>query len=112
MRKGSDTDFIVDVPEIGSFTFGRRAMRDEIKIQVEYARMIDGVEPTNWLAAVAGWICALNVLTVRAPADWNIESMDPLANDTYQKLSSVHSALVEKELSFRSGDALRVEENS
>ncbi len=100
-RRGSATDFDVSVEGIGVFTFGRRKMADEIAIQVEYARMIDGVQPTDWLALVAGWIAALKTLTVRAPAGWDIEEMDPLDDETYAKLMKVHAALTEKERSFR-----------
>lgn len=102
-RKPNVTDFDVPVEGIGTFTFGRRKMADEIAIQVEYARVIDGVQPTEWLALVAGWISALKVLTVRAPAGWDIDEMDPLDDDTYAKLMQVHAALAEKERSFRPG---------
>lgn len=100
-RRGSSTDFDVTVEGVGVFTFGRRKMADEIAIQVEYARMIDGVQPTDWLALVAGWIASLKVLTVRAPAGWDIEEMDPLDDETYGRLMRVHAALVEQEHSFR-----------
>lgn len=100
-RKANVTDFDVPVEGIGTFTFGRRKMADEIAIQVEYARMIDGVQPTEWLALVAGWLSALKVMTVRAPAGWDLDDMDPLDDDTYANLMKVHAALSEKERSFR-----------
>lgn len=100
-RKPQDTDFVVPVEGIGNFTFGRRAMADEIKIQVEFARIIEGVEPTAWLNTVGGWLSVLRVLTVRAPADWDIEGMDPTDDETYAKLARVHGALIDKERSFR-----------
>lgn len=100
-RQGDVSDFDVPVDGIGTFTFARRKMADEIAIQVEYARMIEGVQPTEWLALVAGWISALKILTVRAPAGWNIDEMDPLDDDTYAKLMRVHAALTEQERSFR-----------
>lgn len=100
-RIGSDSDFDVDVDGVGTFRFASRSMRDEIKIQVEFARIIEGVTPTEWLAVVAGWIAALKVLTVRAPDDWDIDGMDPLDDDTYAKISKVHRLLTEKERSFR-----------
>ncbi len=100
-RRASPTDFSIDVEGIGRFVFARRKMADEIKIQVEYARLIEGVEPTTWLAAVAGWISALSVLTVIAPAGWNIDEMDPTEDETYSRMNAVHKALLQKEGSFR-----------
>jgi hypothetical protein len=101
MRAPSDTDFTVPVPGVGTFTFGRRRMADEISIQVEYARLLDGVTATEWLALVCGWLAALKTLTVRAPSGWDIDEMDPLDDETYAKLAKVHNALTEKERSFR-----------
>lgn len=100
-RPPKPTDFIVPVEGVGQFTFGQRAMRDEIAIQVEYAKLIDGAPATEWLQAVCGWIATLKVLTVRAPDDWNVEELDPLDPETYAKLNNVHGGLVEHERSFR-----------
>lgn len=101
-RKSAIDDFNVSVDGIGNFVFARRTMRDEMKIQVEYARYIDGVTPTDWLASVAGWMAALGVLTVSAPEGWDIDEMDPLDNDSYTKMATVYSTLVKQERSFRS----------
>lgn len=100
-RAPSETDFIVPVEGVGSFTFARRKLKDEISIQVEFARIIEGVEPTAWLQTVGGWLSVLRVLTVRAPADFVLDDLDPLDDDTYAKLGKVHDALSEKERSFR-----------
>ena len=100
-RIARDTDFTVDVEDVGRFTFGRRSMRDEVALQVEYAKLIDGAEPTEWLATVCGWLAAFKVLIVRAPEGWDIEEMDPLDQSTYAKMSRVYSALRLKEQSFR-----------
>ena len=100
-RIPAETDYTVDVDGVGTFTFGRRKMADEVKIQVEYARLIDGVKPTEWLAIVAGWLSVLKTLTVRAPEGWDLDDLDPTDDATYAKLSRVHSALTEKESSFR-----------
>jgi hypothetical protein len=95
----------VDVEGIGAFTFARRTMRDEISVQIEYAKLLGGVEPTPWLSAVCGWLSVLSVLTVRAPEGWSTDpdAMDPLDEEVYARLSRVHGALVEKERSFRRG---------
>lgn len=104
-RERSPSDFTVSVEGIGTFTFAKRRMADEINVQVEYARIIQGVEPTDWLALVGGWLSVLRVLTVAAPEGWNIDEMDPLDNDTYLRLGRVHKALADKERSFRPGAA-------
>lgn len=102
-RVAQETDFTVKVEGVGAFTFGKRTMRDEIAIQVEFARMIDGVEPTSWLQAVCGWLSTLRVLTVRAPDGWDLDDLDPLDDESYGKLSRVFDALSEQERSFRRG---------
>jgi hypothetical protein len=77
-------------------------MRDELRIGAEYSRLTEGVDtPTSGLELLAGWIAALTVLTVTAPAGWDIELMDPLEDETYDKLRVVHQALRDKEYSFR-----------
>ena len=101
LRKSSTTDFIVDVPDVGQFVFAKRTMRDELAIQVEYAKIIDGAPATEWLQAVGGWISTLRVLTVRAPDGWNLDELDPLDDGTYAKLANVHGELRNKERSFR-----------
>jgi hypothetical protein len=105
-RAPSLTDYNVPVEGVGSFVFARRKMADEIAIQVEFARMIQGVEPTAWLTAVCGWLSALKVLTVRAPEGWDLDELDPLDDDVYARLSKVYTELVDKERSFRRGRTL------
>ena len=100
-RTPQETDFVVKVEGVGAFTFGKRTMRDEIAIQVEYARIIDGVEPTAWLQAVGGWMSTLRVLTVRAPAGFDLDELDPLDDASYSLMGKVYDALSEQERSFR-----------
>lgn len=108
-RKPQVTDFNVTVPDVGTFIFGRRTMGDELAIQREYARIVDGVTPTDWLATMAGWLSVLRVMTVRGPDGWDLDTMDPLDEETYAKLNAVYSALREQERSFRRGPGSAVE---
>lgn len=109
-RTPAITDFFVDVPNIGTFSFAKRMLRDELRIGAEYSRLTEGVgTPSAWLEIVAGWISALTVLTVSAPAGWDIEQMDPLDQETYDKLRTVHQALRDKESSFRKKPSAAVE---
>lgn len=101
MRQAAATDFTIDVPKVGTFTFGRRTMADELDIQVEYAKIIKGVIPTEWLKIMGGWLSDLRVMTVKAPADWDLDAMDPFDDETYTKLGQVHAAYIEQERSFR-----------
>lgn len=100
-RNLKPTDFTVTVDGIGTFTFGRRTMADEIAIQVEYARVLGGVTPTNWLDVLANWMAVLKTMTARAPDGWVLDELDPLEPETYAKISRVYDALTEKESSFR-----------
>lgn len=113
-RIPSKTDYQVTVDGIGTFTFGRRRVRDELAIAAEFSRLTEGVDtPTPFLESVAGWISTLKVLTVDAPEGWlldidgkptaDLDMADPLDNDTYAKLIKVHAELRKKEGSFRSG---------
>jgi len=98
------TDFFVDVPGIGNFSFAQRMMRDEFRIAAEYSRITEGVEtPTSWLEIVGGWMATLKVLTVSAPDGWNLDEMDPLDQESYDNIRTVHQALRSKEHSFREG---------
>lgn len=102
MRAAAQTDFYVPVEGVGQFRFGKRMMRDEMRINVEYSRLTEGIEtPTSYLDLVATWMSTLKVLTVEAPAGWDVDEMDPLDDDTYAKLMKVFTALREKEGSFR-----------
>lgn len=100
-RTAAATDFHVDVEGIGTFVFGKRTLRDEVNIQASYSRLIQGTVPSQWLALVSGWISVLETLTVEGPAGWDLWSLDPLDDDSYEKLGKVHAALTEKERSFR-----------
>lgn len=101
-RNPEATDFYVEVEGVGVFSFAKRQLRDEMRIAAEYSRLTEGVEtPTEFLAIMGGWLAALKVLTVSAPSDWDLDTMDPLDDGTYAKIAKVHNALREKENSFR-----------
>lgn len=103
-RSPKPTDFTVDVPDVGRFTFGKRTMADELAIQREYADILQGIDrPTVWLDTMGGWLSALRVLTVSAPDGWDLDELDPLDEATYAKLSAVYEGLRNQERLFRGG---------
>lgn len=103
-RPAESTDFFVDVPNVGNFYFAKRKIRDELAVACEYSRLTEGITtPSPWLELVATWIAALKVLTVSAPAGWNIDEMDPHDSESYGKIGAVYTSLRNKEESFRQG---------
>lgn len=103
-RKILATDYHIVVEGIGRFRFARRTMRDEFQIGAEYSRLTEGVNtPTPWLAQMASMVSNLKVLAVTVPANWNIDSMDPLDEESYSKIVKVYNALRAQEDSFRRG---------
>lgn len=103
-RASKATDFAVPVENVGQFIFGRRTMGDELAIHREYSEILQGVEnPTQMLDILGNWLSTLRVLTVSAPAGWDLDALDPLDDGTFKKLKAVYDALAAKELSFRGG---------
>lgn len=100
-RISKATDYTLPVDGVGSFVFGRRTMRDELDIQREYAVILGGAQPTPMLDLLANWISVFKVLTVLAPDGWDLDTMDPLDDETYEKMRRVYDAIAEKEASFR-----------
>lgn len=100
-RKPGPKDFTVDVPNVGQFTFGYRNFADQFAMEVEFARLTQGVTPTQWLSTVGEWMATLRVLLVSAPAGFDLDEVDPLEDGVYDLILSVYTALREKEDSFR-----------
>ncbi|HEX7906761.1 MAG TPA: hypothetical protein VF534_01530 [Paraburkholderia sp.] len=95
-------EFVVDVPDVGVFTFARRNMRSELAISAEFSRLSEGIAtPSAFLETVGGWIATLKVLTLIAPDGWVLDELDPLDDENYARLMKVHGALRAREDSFR-----------
>lgn len=101
MAEATTQEFELNVEGVGNFVFLKRNFAREFAIQREYARLIDGVKPTEWLSSVGTWMSTLKVLTVKAPDGWVLEELDPLDDATFAKLFKVTEELRAKEDSFR-----------
>ncbi|HET8550853.1 MAG TPA: hypothetical protein VFM97_00065 [Gammaproteobacteria bacterium] len=100
----ANQNFTIDVDGVGTFVCRRRVMRDEFRIDAEYSRLTEGVEmPSRKLDATASMTATLKVQVVEAPEGWDLEKMDPLDPETYQRLLNVYTALMEREAFFRRG---------
>ncbi len=112
MRAARESDFFVDVEDIGRFRFGRRTYGDRLKIRAEFARLTkpyveydaDGDEVLDAdVAGMASVVSAYKVLMVECPAGWeDLEAMDVIADpDIELKSYRIYAALKAKEDSFR-----------
>src|SRR3546814_15237920 len=92
----ASSSFTFNVEGIGPFTFRHRNLRIELSIQAEFSRICEGVEtPNAFLQLVGDRVATLRVLTVKAPEGWDLDSMDPLDDESYTKLGRVFEALRE-----------------
>jgi len=102
MRRAAPNDFQVQVEGLGSFTIGRRTMRDEFAVAAEYSRLTEGVQtPTDFLHYYARAFATAKVLVVSAPSGWDIEKLDPQEDASYAQMIDVFDAIRAKEADFR-----------
>lgn len=115
MRKPHPTDFVISLPDIGDFAFGRRTLGDGIAIRADYLRRVAaaGVDERNGatvmlgdadfeLSFFAGLIARYKVLCVACPAGWeDLEKMD-ITSVGLDKLLELDRLLRDREDSFRS----------
>lgn len=104
MRQPSDTDFFVEVPNVGTFRFARRTYGDRIRIRSAFlalTREVGDDDPD--IRAQAAIISAHKVLCVEAPAGWeDLEHLDMTSvPDAEGRVLDVYLALKAKEDSFR-----------
>ena len=92
----------LEVDGIGEFTFRRRNMRDQIRIEAEAERITGGpVENKSPLQRAAIAIATLSVLTVKAPDGWDVDAMDPLEQADVETVLKVAGEVYEAEARFR-----------
>ena len=108
MRTPSDSDFFVEVPDVGTFRFGRRTYGDRLKIRSEVLKLVRDVgESDPELATQAAIIAAHRVLCVESPAGWgDLAAVDMVSvPDAEDRVYAIYLALKEKEDSFRGSTA-------
>lgn len=95
---------IVEVEGVGSFEVRRPIMRTAIAVEVEYARLTEGVEvvPAD-LAYICRIISYLKVMVTSAPDKWDVDNVDPYDEVGVSRIREVYEALTEAEARFRQG---------
>lgn len=105
-RTASPSDFQVDVPGLGTFTFARRTQRDVYRIRGEYNKLTGGNydDDGNFGDLPALAYVTVGTLVVEQPAGFDFARLDPLLDEACdEKVLKIFMALREKELSFRPG---------
>jgi hypothetical protein len=96
--------FTVDVPDIGTFTFRRRTMQDQLLIQAEFAKLSAGIEDlASRMAAEA--LATLPRIVEQAPPGFDLAELDPLDPEDWAKLGAIYGGLRDAEVKFRGGAA-------
>jgi hypothetical protein len=104
--------FPLEVPGVGSFTFRRRTLADDLAIQAHYDRLCGGVtSPSSYLDTMATALATYRVLAASWPGQtkaagdpWApamVEQMDLLDDDRTGQLLKVYGALSAREDEFR-----------
>lgn len=97
----TDRTFPLSVEGVGDFVFRKRRIPDQVRIEAAARRMTDGPVDDIDLQNVCLAYQTLIALTVQAPADWNLEDVDPLDRDATDRMWKVWGALREQEETFR-----------
>lgn len=98
-----DRNFTVTVPDIGSFTFRKRRVPDQVKIEAMALKFTDGPTDDAELRHIAMAWATLSTLTVEGPKGWDLEEIDPLEQSDTDKMWAVWRALRKQEDTFRKG---------
>lgn len=104
MSDKTPSEFVVTVEGIGTFTFGWRTMRRQMSIEVEFARLTEGVLDVHpFLMNMANAMADLKVLVLDAPPGWDVDELDAGDDESFDKLMKVWGALLKEERTFRGG---------
>lgn len=106
MREARDTDFFIELPDVGVFRFGRRTFGDRMRIRAEYLRLVRELgDDDEDLAFYAAIISVHSVLCVEAPEGWeDIAQLDLTGpGNVDEKIFALSQRLRAKEDSFRKG---------
>jgi hypothetical protein len=93
--------FSITVPSVGDFTFRRRSLPAQLRIEAEALRILGGPAHDDGLMVTALALATIAVLAVTVPDGWNTDDIDPLDNESVAKVFAVVAALREAEQRHR-----------
>lgn len=96
--------FTVDVPEIGTFTFKKRRVPEQVQLESLSLEYTNGQrQEDSHLANMAHVFATLSVLMVKAPDGFDLDEMDPLDAADTDRMWAVWKELRDTEAAFRKG---------
>jgi len=96
--------FEIKVEGIGAFVIRARTMGDELDIAAGYSEITRGQNtPSQFLSALANMVATLRVVVDKGPPGWDVDTLDPLDEDSYAQISAVYNEIMVTENSFRKG---------
>ena len=104
MRQPKDTDYIIPLPDVGDFRFGRQTFADRAKIRADYISITKANTDPD-LSAFALILAKHANLCVDAPGEWQDFSNMEVTQWKESKLFELYALLAEQESSFRFGAA-------
>lgn len=110
-RKPKDSDYFIELPNVGVFRFGRRTFKDRADIRADYLRLTKEFgDDDAELSAFAAVISSYKIMCVEAPAGWqDIESIE-LTDEKDGQIFDLFEMVRKKDDFFRKGTAEGSEE--
>ena len=102
MHKPKDSDYLIDLPNVGTFRFAKATLSDRAAIRSRYIAIVKDSADAE-LQAFAAILAKHATLCVDAPDGW--DSLDDMEMTDWheQQLITLYSMLYGLESSFRSG---------
>lgn len=93
----------VEVPDLGTFIFRRRTIRDNFWIDGEATRLLGGPVDDPLLAVAAKAYATVQRLLVTSPPGWNLRDLNAYSSKAMQEVFAVAEALGGAEARFLDG---------
>jgi len=108
MRKPKETDFFIELPDVGTFRYGRQTIADRARIRADYIKIAGDSNEDYTLYLLASFVSAHKHSCVSAPAGWeDAENIDD-TNWNADKVKELLGLLEDNIDMFRKGDGTGV----
>lgn len=101
-RNPRDTDYLIPLPNVGDFRFGRETFQDRADIRANYLSIVKSHKDSDIdLSIYAGMMAEYAVMCVEAPEGWGDLAKVEITESTEAQLFELFRLLREQQKSFR-----------